>query len=244
MLIAAITEAELEAVVALWERCGLTRPWNDPRADIALARRSSGAEVLVGQIDDRLVATVMVGCDGHRGCVYYLAVDPEARLNGLGRRMMAAAEDWLRSRGAPKIQLMVREDERRRRRLLRVVSASRPEAPPALREMASRRTENDAPVNFVDSRDLNGARIRRRGFILGETRVADGNITKDSMYDAVAPDDFESMLNLDRYGQRTDAFDKIISATHDHFWDPLDKKYIDFDEPWDMHDPAPGRRGH
>jgi hypothetical protein len=64
--------------------------------------------------------------------------------------------------------------------------------------------------------------------------VADGNITKDAMYDAVAPDDFESMLNLDRYGQRSSAFDKIISATHDHFWDPLDKKYIDFDEPWDM----------
>jgi hypothetical protein len=64
--------------------------------------------------------------------------------------------------------------------------------------------------------------------------VADGNITKDAMYDAVAPDDFESMLTLDRYAARTDAFDKIISATHDHFWDPLDKKYIDFDEPWDM----------
>jgi len=64
--------------------------------------------------------------------------------------------------------------------------------------------------------------------------MADGNITKDSMYDAVAPDDFEALLNLDRYGERTNAFDKIISATHDHFWDPLDKKYIDFDEPWDM----------
>jgi hypothetical protein len=64
--------------------------------------------------------------------------------------------------------------------------------------------------------------------------LADGNITKDAMYDAVAPDDFESLLNLDRYGQRSTAFDKIISATHDHFWDPLDKKYIDFDEPWDM----------
>ena len=64
--------------------------------------------------------------------------------------------------------------------------------------------------------------------------MADGNITKDAMYDAVAPDDFESMLTLDRYGQRSSAFDKIISATHDHFWDPLDKKYIDFDEPWDM----------
>jgi hypothetical protein len=64
--------------------------------------------------------------------------------------------------------------------------------------------------------------------------MTDKNITKDAMYEAVAPDDFESMLNLDRYGQRSTAFDKIISATHDHFWDPLDKKYIDFDEPFDM----------
>ncbi len=64
--------------------------------------------------------------------------------------------------------------------------------------------------------------------------AADGNITKDIIYDAVSPDDFESMLELDRYGNRSTAFDKIISATHDHFWDPLDKKYIDFDEPFDM----------
>ena len=64
--------------------------------------------------------------------------------------------------------------------------------------------------------------------------AADGNITKDIIYDAVAPDDFESMLELDRYGNRSTAFDKIISATHDHFWDPLDKRYIDFDEPFDM----------
>jgi len=64
--------------------------------------------------------------------------------------------------------------------------------------------------------------------------AADGNITKDVIYDAVAPDDFESMLELDRYGNRSTAFDKIISATHDHFWDPLDKRYIDFDEPFDM----------
>ncbi|HSV04819.1 MAG TPA: ferritin-like domain-containing protein [Phenylobacterium sp.] len=64
--------------------------------------------------------------------------------------------------------------------------------------------------------------------------MADGNITKDILYDAVAPDDFEAMLELDRYGARSTAFDKIISATHDHFWDPLDPKYIDFSAPWDM----------
>jgi hypothetical protein len=68
--------------------------------------------------------------------------------------------------------------------------------------------------------------------------MADGNITKDITYGAVAPDDFESMLTLDRYGQRSTVFDKIISATHDHFWDPLDKKYIDFDEPFDMENEA------
>ena len=68
--------------------------------------------------------------------------------------------------------------------------------------------------------------------------MTDKNITKDAMYDAVAPDDFESMLELDRYGARSSAFDKIISATHDHFWDPLDKAYIDFDEPFDMENQA------
>src|SRR5271167_4443952 len=68
--------------------------------------------------------------------------------------------------------------------------------------------------------------------------MADGNITKDIMYEAVALDDFESMLILDWYGNRSIAFDKIIAATHDHFWDPLDKRYIDFDEPFDMENTA------
>ena len=63
---------------------------------------------------------------------------------------------------------------------------------------------------------------------------ADGNITKDAIYDAVAPDDFEAMLELDRYNSRSPAFDKIIAATHDHFWDPLDPRYIDYDTPFDM----------
>src|SRR6201985_1868319 len=59
-------------------------------------------------------------------------------------------------------------------------------------------------------------------------------ITKDNAYDAAAPDDFPAMLDTERYGKRSTAFDKIISATHDHFWDPLDKKYIDFDASFDM----------
>ena len=59
-------------------------------------------------------------------------------------------------------------------------------------------------------------------------------ITYDKAYDTVAPEDFPAMLEVPRYGRRTDAFDSIISATHDHFWDPLDKNYIDFDQPFDM----------
>ncbi|MEP2830362.1 ferritin-like domain-containing protein [Parvibaculum sp.] len=60
------------------------------------------------------------------------------------------------------------------------------------------------------------------------------NITVDSAYEAVAPDDFPAMMEVDRYGNRSTAFDKIISATHDHFWDPQDKKYVDFSQPFDM----------
>src|SRR5579871_1733326 len=70
------------------------------------------------------------------------------------------------------------------------------------------------------------------------TKALDGNITKDEVYRAVAPTDFESLLELDRYNNRATAFDKIISATHDHFWDPLSKDYIDFDEPFDMENEA------
>lgn len=101
---------EADAAVALWQACGLTRPWNDPHADLALALASPASTVLAGRQGDVLVATVMVGCDGHRGWVYYLAVAAEARRGGHGRAMMRAAEDWLTARGAPKLNLMVRGD--------------------------------------------------------------------------------------------------------------------------------------
>jgi len=108
MIVSEITDADAAGVVDLWRRCDLTRPWNDPHADLARARRTPGSTVLVGHLAGALVASVMVGDDGHRGWVYYLAVAPDVRRGGLGRRMMAAAEDWLWARGCPKIQLMVR----------------------------------------------------------------------------------------------------------------------------------------
>lgn len=105
-----IGDVDVAGVVALWHACGLTRPWNDPAADIALARKGSNATVLIGRDNGALAATVLVGHDGHRGWVYYLAVDPDHRHKGYGRIMMSAAERWLRERGIEKLQLMVRPD--------------------------------------------------------------------------------------------------------------------------------------
>jgi ribosomal protein S18 acetylase RimI-like enzyme len=108
--ITAIEDADTPEVIALWQRCGSTRPWNDPAADIALARKETNSTVLLGRSDGALVASVLVGHDGHRGWVYYVTADPEHRFKGYGRAIMSAAEDWLRARGIAKLQLMVRKD--------------------------------------------------------------------------------------------------------------------------------------
>jgi ribosomal protein S18 acetylase RimI-like enzyme len=106
--IAPIEDADVAAVIALWQRCDLTRPWNDPAADIAMARRGKNATVLVGRDGSDIAASVLVGHDGHRGWVYYVSVDPDRRGKGHGREIMNAAEDWLRGHGIEKLQLMVR----------------------------------------------------------------------------------------------------------------------------------------
>jgi ribosomal protein S18 acetylase RimI-like enzyme len=104
------TPSDAPAVIALWQACGLTRPWNDPQADFTLALETPTSTILLAREGDVISGSVMVGFDGHRGWVYYLAVAPERQRAGLGRMLMEAAEAWLHERGAPKIQLMVRED--------------------------------------------------------------------------------------------------------------------------------------
>jgi GNAT superfamily N-acetyltransferase len=110
LAIADIRDADVATVIALWQACGLTRPWNDPTSDIALARREPHSTVLIGRDGDAIVATAMVGHDGHRGWVYYVATDPDRRAKGYGRAIMNAAEDWLRATGIAKLQLMVRRE--------------------------------------------------------------------------------------------------------------------------------------
>lgn len=112
------TQADAAAVVALWRAAGLTRPWNDPDRDFADALVTATSTVLVARGpgdtaagDDRaVVGSVMAGFDGHRGWLYYLAVAPQARGQGLGRELVVAAEAWLAGQGAPKVQLMVRRE--------------------------------------------------------------------------------------------------------------------------------------
>ncbi len=113
LAIAPIADADVAAVVDLWQRCGLTRPWNDPTGDIAFARKGPNSAVLVGRRDGSIVASVMVGHDGHRGWFYYLAVDPDLQARGFGRAMTQAAEAWLTASGITKAQLMVRADNDR-----------------------------------------------------------------------------------------------------------------------------------
>ncbi|MCL8383198.1 GNAT family acetyltransferase [Xanthobacter aminoxidans] len=104
------SDADTEALAALWERAGLTRPWNDPHADIALARRGPHSTILVARDGGRILGSAMVGHDGHRGWVYYLAVEPDLQGRGLGRALLRAVEDWLRARAVPKLMLLVRPD--------------------------------------------------------------------------------------------------------------------------------------
>jgi len=110
MEIEALPGPAVDAAVELWGRAGLTRPWNDPLADLRRALAGPASTVLAGWLDGALVATAMVGHDGHRGWVYYLAVSPEQQGRGHGRAMMAACETWLRERRVPKLNIMVRGD--------------------------------------------------------------------------------------------------------------------------------------
>jgi ribosomal protein S18 acetylase RimI-like enzyme len=108
MGIAPLASEYIDDAVALWHEAGLTRPWNDPREDLCRALRGPTSTILGLLEGGTLLATAMVGHDGHRGWVYYLAVAPAARHQGRGRAMMDACEAWLLERGVPKLNLMMR----------------------------------------------------------------------------------------------------------------------------------------
>ena len=102
--------SDMRAVIGLWESCGLTRPWNDPQRDIERKLTdSNGAFWVVGQGGD-VVASVMIGYDGHRGSINYLAITPRLQRSGLGAELMRRAEAFLIGLGCPKVSFCVRKD--------------------------------------------------------------------------------------------------------------------------------------
>ena len=100
--------ADETAVVALWRRCNLVRPTNDPHKDICRKLRVRPDLFLVGVVEGEIVASVMAGYEGHRGWLNYLAVAPEHQRRGFGRAIVDEAERLLRKEGCPKINLQVR----------------------------------------------------------------------------------------------------------------------------------------
>lgn len=110
MEIREIADGDEGHLVRLWKACGLTRPWNDPESDIRIVRASAGGTILVGVVQGAIVASAMPGFDGHRGWIYYVAVRPDLQGNGYGRKMLSAAEDWLKRTDCPKVELIVRSD--------------------------------------------------------------------------------------------------------------------------------------
>ena len=100
--------ADEAAVVALWEQCGLTRPWNDPHKDVSRKLEVQPELFLIGEENAAIVATVMAGYEGHRGWVNYLAVAPAFRGRGFGRALMHRVEQALSAMGCPKVSLLIR----------------------------------------------------------------------------------------------------------------------------------------
>jgi ribosomal protein S18 acetylase RimI-like enzyme len=98
------------AVIRLWQVCGLTRPWNDPRKDIERKLTVQREWFLVGVADGRVVASVMAGYDGHRGWINYLSVDPDFQKRGYGKALVQAVEKCFVEAGCPKINLLIRGD--------------------------------------------------------------------------------------------------------------------------------------
>ena len=98
------------AIIELWRKCDLLRPWNNPKLDIERKLKVNPELLLVGLVNGKVVATVMGGYEGHRGWVYYLAVDPAYQRKGLGKQIMEAVEERIRVMGCPKINLLIRTD--------------------------------------------------------------------------------------------------------------------------------------
>jgi ribosomal protein S18 acetylase RimI-like enzyme len=95
-------------VIQLWIDCGLVMPHNNPIRDIERKRKVNPEWFLVGELDGDIIASCMVGYEGHRGWINYLAVSPSCQRNGYAKRIMDKAGSLLIEAGCPKINLQIR----------------------------------------------------------------------------------------------------------------------------------------
>jgi len=113
MQIRRYSSSDQSSIITLWERCGLIRPWNDPKKDINRKLKAQPELFFVGVLDGVLIASAMAGYEGHRGWINYLAVSPDHRQKGYGRIIMQEVERQLKIIGCPKINLQIRESNTR-----------------------------------------------------------------------------------------------------------------------------------
>ena len=110
MIVRQFKAQDTDQVVALWQGCELTRPWNNPLLDIERKQQQDDSLFLVGELDNHLIASVMGGYDGHRGWMYYLAVSPKHQRCGYARELISHLEQKLIALGCPKLNLQIRSD--------------------------------------------------------------------------------------------------------------------------------------
>lgn len=108
MIIRPFAEKDRRTVIGLWHRCGLVVPWNDPAVDIDRKLQVDPELFVVGLQGTELVASAMGGYDGHRGSIFYLAVDPDHQGQGCGRKIVEHLAHLLTTRGCPKLNILVR----------------------------------------------------------------------------------------------------------------------------------------
>ena len=109
LLIRPFQKGDEKALVSLWNMCKMTVPWNNPYKDIARKLKVQAEYFLVGYLEDKLIASIMAGYDGHRGWINYFAVHPDFQAKGYGKQLMDKVENGLRELGCPKINLQIRE---------------------------------------------------------------------------------------------------------------------------------------
>tara|TARA_B100001765_G_C19290262_1_gene244000 strand:+ start:120 stop:548 length:429 start_codon:yes stop_codon:yes gene_type:complete len=95
-------------VIDLWKKCNLIKSWNDPNKDIDRKLKVNDNLFLIVEFNKVIIGSAMIGYDGHRGSLYYLAVDPKHQRKGVGKMLMKEIEKRLIEVGCPKINIFIR----------------------------------------------------------------------------------------------------------------------------------------